>query len=353
MNAQKTESASLWTKAPVANLVRYESSGIYFARAKVRGKLIRKSLETNVLSVAKLRLADVLNTENKASAPSTKIIGKMLFSDALALFKERQRLATDVKQSTKDYNERAATDLLKTWPGLEHTDVKRITKFECLEWRAKFGKMYSPTVTNGTLSVLRRVLDIAVDSGARYDNPARHKDVKRARVRRKDLKLPEPDQFIALVAHVRGNGSGRGGHSAGRTLPANYREFVRGYAITSYGSQGKTVEHVLFSDSTVKAATNNQQWLVTISRGTKAVKIFTSNKEQLRENVNRMGDRELAVEFVRQDSPRLLPIPIRKHINRLIQARRQPASQTRIEGIDLWKSNQPRNQLHQPHRMKT
>lgn len=214
MNALKAESERLWTKAPVANLVRYEPSGIYFARAKVRGKLIRKSLETNVLSVAKLRLADVLNTENKASAPSTKIIGKMLFGDALALFKERQRLASDIKQSTKDYNDRAAIDLLKTWPGLEQMDVKRITKFECLEWRAKFGKMYSPTVTNGTLSILRRVLDIAVDSGARYDNPARHKDVKRARVRRKDLKLPEPDQFIALVAHVRGNGSGRGGHSA-------------------------------------------------------------------------------------------------------------------------------------------
>ena len=32
----------------------------------------------------------------------------------------------------------------------------------------------------------------------------------------------------------------------GRTLPENYREFTRGYAITSYGSQGKTVEHVLF-----------------------------------------------------------------------------------------------------------
>jgi integrase len=167
-----------------------------------------------VLSVAKLRLADVLNTENKASSPSAKIIGKMPFGDALAMFKERERLATDIKQSTKDYNDRAAVDLLKTWPGLELMDVKRITRFECLEWRAKFGKMYSPTVTNGTLSILRRVLDVAVDAGARYDNPARHKDVKRARVRRKDLKLPEPDQFIALVTHVRGNGSGRGGHSA-------------------------------------------------------------------------------------------------------------------------------------------
>ena len=42
---------------------------------------------------------------------------------------------------------------------------------------------------------------------------------------------------------------------------------VRGYAVTSYASQGKSVNHVLFSDSAVKAVTNNQQWYVTISRG--------------------------------------------------------------------------------------
>ena len=215
MKTENSESESLWTKAPVANLVRYEPSGIYFARAKVRGKLVRKSLDTNVLSVAKLRLADVLDSEYRVVAPSqTKIVGKMTFADALGIFRERQKHATDIKENTKNYNERAAIDLLKTWPGLGQTDVKRITKFDCLEWRSRFGKRYSPTVTNGTLSVLRRILDIAVDSGARYDNPAKDKDVKRARVRRKELQLPEPDQFLALVSHVRGNGSGRGGHSA-------------------------------------------------------------------------------------------------------------------------------------------
>jgi hypothetical protein len=91
---------------------------------------------------------------------------------------------------------------------LEQTDVKRITKFDCLEWRSRFGKMYAPTVINGTLSVLRRILDIAVDSGARYDNPAKDKDVKRARVRRKELKLPEPDQFLALVKPCSSTGNG-------------------------------------------------------------------------------------------------------------------------------------------------
>ena len=39
-------------------------------------------------------------------------------------------------------------------------------------------------------------------------------------------------------------------------LDKEFREFLPGYAVTSYGSQGKTVDYVLFSDSTIKAATN-------------------------------------------------------------------------------------------------
>jgi conjugative relaxase-like TrwC/TraI family protein len=83
----------------------------------------------------------------------------------------------------------------------------------------------------------------------------------------------------------------------GRTLDKSFREFLPGYAVTSYGSQGKTVDYVLFSDSTVKAATSAQQWYVTISRGRRGVRIFTPDKEQLRENLARSGHRPLALEF--------------------------------------------------------
>ena len=83
----------------------------------------------------------------------------------------------------------------------------------------------------------------------------------------------------------------------GRTLPKHYRQFVRGYAVTSYAAQGKTVDYILFSDSAVKAATNEQQWYVTISRGRKGVKIFTADKAQLRENISRSGARTLAMDM--------------------------------------------------------
>jgi hypothetical protein len=92
----------------------------------------------------------------------------------------------------------------------------------------------------------------------------------------------------------------------GRVLDANYREFVPGYAVTSYGSQGKTVDYVLFSDSTVKAATNDQQWYVTISRGRKGIRIFTPDKE-LRENVLRSGKRKLALEIAKKTATVFTP----------------------------------------------
>src|SRR5438552_11635417 len=92
--------------------------------------------------------------------------------------------------------------------------------------------------------------------------------------------------------------------SHGRVLDKSFREFLPGYAVTSYGSQGKTVDYVLFSDSTVKAATNAQQWYVTISRGRRGICIFTPDKEQLRENVSRSGHRPLALEFAAGFVPR-------------------------------------------------
>ena len=90
----------------------------------------------------------------------------------------------------------------------------------------------------------------------------------------------------------------------GRILEKNFREFLPGYAVTSYGSQGKTVDHVLFSDSTIKAATNAQQWYVTISRGRRGIRIFTPDKVQLRENLVRSGHRPLALELAKSFRPR-------------------------------------------------
>lgn len=102
---------------------------------------------------------------------------------------------------------------------------------------------------------------------------------------------------VVTIARIKSNGAIR--LADGRVLPPHYRHFVRGYAVTSYGSQGKTVDHVLFSDSAVRAATNALQWYVTISRGRKSIKIFTPDKKELRHAISRSGERDLALDLVR------------------------------------------------------
>lgn len=92
--------------------------------------------------------------------------------------------------------------------------------------------------------------------------------------------------------------------SDGRLLDSSFREFLPGYAVASYGSQGKTVDYILFSDSTVKAVTNVQQWYVTISRVRRGIRIFAPDKEQLRENVARPGHRPLGMESAHGLRPR-------------------------------------------------
>jgi len=71
-------------------------------------------------------------------------------------------------------------------------------------------------------------------------------------------------------------------------LDASYREFLPGYAFTSYGSQARDCGlcFIFRHDYQVPQPTP-QQWYVTISRGGAASAFFTPDKEQLRENIRR------------------------------------------------------------------
>jgi conjugative relaxase-like TrwC/TraI family protein len=102
---------------------------------------------------------------------------------------------------------------------------------------------------------------------------------------------------LVTVRHVGAHGSLTVEDDAGvrKTLAPQQRLFTRGYAVTSYASQGKTVETVLFADSCSRAATNANQWYVAISRGRKRVIVFTSDKEALRANIRRDAGRDLAL----------------------------------------------------------
>jgi integrase len=197
----------VWQPTQYSNLIRYVPSGTFFARLRVGGNLIRKSLKTDVLTVAKLRLADLEKNERGfVETRKTASRGRMTFGDCLAIFKGQTETSGLLKPAGKRYHAEVINSILKSWPGLESLDVRRISANDCNSWAAKFSTQYSPSRFNGTLGVLRAVFKVAMANDVIYRNPAM--GIKRAKVRPKILALPEPQQFEQFVAELE-NGTGR------------------------------------------------------------------------------------------------------------------------------------------------
>lgn len=191
---------SLWQKTSVTNLVRYQPSGVYFARVRVGGKLNKKSLKTKTLTVAKLRLADYVKGQRQlAESTAGADEAKMTVGDAIERYQKDLESDTSLKPRTKEHRRERIGALRRTWPDLEGKELRKISKQDCLNWAASLET--GAINFNKTVQVLRGILEIAVDLGIRYGNPARH--IKSRKVTQKPLRLPTRDQFNKLVKSIR------------------------------------------------------------------------------------------------------------------------------------------------------
>jgi integrase len=197
---------SQWETSRHQNLIRYRPSGTYFARFKSGGKLIRKSLKTSVFSVAKLRLPDTIK-EHRGVAESRRRFGngKLTVGDAVQIYKDKIDIDPELKPKSKDYYNLVLDFILKSWSGLESLDVRGISEGDCKKWSTRFRRRYAPSVVNGAIGVLRAVFNEAVETGARFGNPAA--GLKRAKLRPKKLKLPSREEFRQFVDAIANGGS--------------------------------------------------------------------------------------------------------------------------------------------------
>lgn len=192
--------AETWQKTNVQNLVRHKNK-TYYARAYSEGKEIWKSLKTSSISVAKARLSEFLQDHRKkASRYEAAFKGKMSVGDAIELHKKKLKEDVKIKPSTRHYWTQVIAALQKSWPQLAETDIRKVTKGDCKAWATKFAREASSTRFNNTVAALRHILEIAVEAGARYDNPA--SVIKRVRVRQKQLILPNTKQFLSFVQAI-------------------------------------------------------------------------------------------------------------------------------------------------------
>ena len=70
-----------------------------------------------------------------------------------------------------------------------------------------------------------------------------------------------------------------------------------GYAVTSYGAQGKTADAVLLADAGVASASHQKEWYVSISRARRKIAVYTPEIAGLAARIAASGDRMLALEL--------------------------------------------------------
>jgi integrase len=193
-----------WRSFPkVPNLLQYVSTGTYFARVKVNGKVIRRTLKigkTDVASftTAKERLRDFL-TKHQGDA-----ILSGSFADAQRAYTRALELDNAIAPATKRYRDYCLKALEKSWPELAKSPLSKITARQCQEWAARFAPTVDEQYFNNTLGTLREILRTG---GFGDKNPAMA--VSRIGVKPKQLRLPEPDQFTQIIETVATSGAGQ------------------------------------------------------------------------------------------------------------------------------------------------
>jgi integrase len=239
---QNTKTKSMWT-SPVEHLIKYEPSGTYFGRVRVNGQLYRESLKTTSFDTAKGKLIDFLK-EKRAAAPDSRECAKWTMGDVIDLFLVRLKARQDIKESSKQTRRDWLTALLKEWPRLRDTTASKITKDDCLGWADRFANAgYSAVTYNSVTDTLRMVFDVAVEKGARANNPA--VDIGKKTARPKELHLPSPQQFEQFVKEIE-----TGGRSRWRKDAADLVQFLAfgGFRITESAS-------ILWGDCDFEAGT--------------------------------------------------------------------------------------------------
>ena len=220
MKQEKT--SKTWQRTRLQNLLRHKS-GRYYARLYAGGKEVWKSLRTSHFSVAKAKLTEFRkeHRERISRNGNGEVSAKMTFGEAAAMHVRNLDDNLGIKPRTRDYWRECLLALKKSWPGLNETEVRKITETDCKEWARGYRKAVSPTRYNNTVSVLRHVLNVAVEAGVVYSNAA--VAVKRAPVRSKEIELPTIEQFNTLIVEV------RNGHSRDS---GNCADFAAGLAFT-------------------------------------------------------------------------------------------------------------------------
>lgn len=196
-----------WLKGRIANLVRYGEGGNYYARARVKGVLIRRCLKTKSEVIAKIKLDKLLEKERARIVKTAA--GEMTCGKLMVEYVARIESNPDLKPMTKRYRRQTAQIIREVWPELGAMQPQKVGPQEAATFAGKLRAKYAASRFNGTLETLRAIFQLGIELGAVAENPVTFenrkkgiKGIKRGRLVSKDWRLPSPAEFTKLVARL-------------------------------------------------------------------------------------------------------------------------------------------------------
>jgi integrase len=172
-------------------LYRNPSSGTYFARVKLRGKEIKRTLETKNLPVARRKLKDFKAKLERTDPAAGRITLKEL---ADRFEKTIQHFAAD----TIANKVRILNRVRETWPGGAERLIGKIKPSEAAEFLSRY---HGIAGGNQALETLRAMFAMAEADGMIARSPVFGMKQRR---REKPIRLtPSLEEFRAIVASIR------------------------------------------------------------------------------------------------------------------------------------------------------
>ncbi len=173
-------------------LYRYSSNGVYYARIKVRGKEIRRSLETTDRDLAKRQLA-VLKQE-QARVDHSK--GKMTLAE---LSDRYLKTVQHRKPKTVERKTHIVRRIKEDWITGSSCQVAKVRPSDVELWLAKY--KFGPVSRNQHLACLKSIFAMAVADGIIAHSPAA--GVSSVKLSKPIRETPTWQQFYAIIADVR------------------------------------------------------------------------------------------------------------------------------------------------------
>lgn len=183
-----------------ANLVLDAVSGVYHARAKVGGRLVRRALGTKSIEAAKRRLDALLAEERTRTNLHAPMVDGWTMGRLADSWMEAVAANGDLKPRAVEYRRETLAMIRATWDGFDALKPTAVSAGQCKLWAEELRKRYSPSRFNGCVETLRGIFQRAMTLEMVAVNPALQVERKGAAPRK--LNLPSVESFRKVVAKL-------------------------------------------------------------------------------------------------------------------------------------------------------